>query len=210
MALLPITEDDSCTNASNWSSLSDHGAPKGQYQSESRDLKRDQKGLIEAILDVLANRPVTSLNKKAMNGQKVPSDHETKGVVHPFTSETDEATADGVRRCHLRNTVVHHSQKDRLDGEGQEQAPGSTIVQTSADTHEESSSDGASNGNELNLAVTKVTLKVVSVVRHHAFLHIVWAIAGLEPHGVEDTGALVLFLTRKSHVGLGPMNRVGY
>ena len=145
-----------------------------------------------------------------MNGQKVPSDHETKGVVDPFASEADETTADGVRRGHLRDTVVHHGQKDRLDGKGKEQATGSAIVKTSADTHEESSSDGASNSNELNLAVTKVTLKVISVVRHHAFLHIVWAIAGLEPQCVKDTGALVLFLTRGIHVWLSPMNRVGY
>lgn len=184
MELLPIAEDDSRANSSNRTSLGDHGTPEGQYQSEGRDLKRDQQGLIEAIPDVLAKRPVTNIERKAVNGQKVPSDHKTKGLVHPFASETDETTTDGVCSSHLRDTVVHHSQEDRLNSEGEEQATGSTIVETSADTHEESSSNGTSNGNELNLAVTKVTLKVISVVSHHAFLHIVRAITGLEPQGV--------------------------
>lgn len=62
--LLRIAEDDTRANTSDWTSLGNYGTPVGQYQSESRNLKRDQKGLVEAIFDKLARRPVTRVARR--------------------------------------------------------------------------------------------------------------------------------------------------
>lgn len=47
------------------------------------------------------------------------------------------------------------------------------MVETGSDTHEESSSNGATDGNELNLSVCKMSLKLIRIVGHETFANFV-------------------------------------
>lgn len=99
-------------------------------------------------------------------GQEVPADHEAERVVYPFSCQSNEPAADGVCSTHFRDAVVDHGQHHGLNRVGQEQAPGATIVETSADTDEEGRSDRASDSDELDLAIVQVSLEIVGVVCH--------------------------------------------
>lgn len=204
--LLPIADNHCSADSGNRTRFCDHRTPERQHQSESRDLKGNQKGLIKAMRKVLADTP--EKRKRENDGQKVPSDHKAKGLVNPFAGETNEAATDGIGSGHLGEAVIHHGQEHRLNRVRKEQAARTTGIETSTNTDEKSSSNGTTNGNELDLAVTEVTLEVIGIVGHQTFLDILGSVARLEPHSVQDTGVLVLVLIRKCHVGQGPVNGV--
>lgn len=47
------------------------------------------------------------------------------------------------------------------------------MVETASNADEKRCSDGTSNGNELNLPICKMALKLVNVVRHEAFANVI-------------------------------------
>jgi hypothetical protein len=63
-----------------------------------------------------------------------------------------------------------------LNGKGNKQAARATMVKTGADAHEKGRSDRATNGDQLDLTVPKMTLKVVGISSYHTFLYITGAL----------------------------------
>jgi len=93
----------------------------------------------------------------------VPS-HEPKSIINKVSSKTDEATGNRICSRHLSNTVVHQTQEAGINRVGEEQAAGPALVETTADTDEEGGSNGAANGHELDLTVSKSSVEVVVVL----------------------------------------------
>lgn len=93
-----------------------------------------------------------------------------KSVVDEVTSKTNEATRDRVCRRHLGNAVVDQTQEAGVDGVGQEQTSRTTLVETATDTDEESSSNGAANGHELDLSVSEAAVEVIGVLDNLALI----------------------------------------
>lgn len=90
--------------------------------------------------------------------------HETKSIINKVSSKTDETTRDRVRGRHLCNTVVHQTQEASIDGIREEQTARAALVETTADADEKSSSNGAANGHELDLTISKTPVEVVVVL----------------------------------------------
>ena len=78
-----------------------------------------------------------------------------------------------------------------MDGIGNEQVGGTTMVETGTDTDEEGRSNRTTNGNKLDLTIIEVTMKTVGVVGYDTFLDIVriaiGVIAALLSVSTEDT-----------------------
>jgi hypothetical protein len=114
--------------------------------------------------------------QKSLVEEEVPASHETKGIVDPLSGQTDESTGHGHQDCHLGDTVVDQTQHAGVDGVGDEQAARATLVQSTTDGNEQRGTDGTTNGQELNLSVSKTTLEVVLVLGDDAILDIDWAV----------------------------------
>ena len=114
----------------------------------------------------------------------VVASHETKGVVDKVSCKTNKAAGDRVRRCHLGDTVVHQTKEAGIDSVREEQAAWTALVETAADTDEESSSNGTTNGHELNLSVSKPSVEVIIVLNDLAFFVAVGASDWLGRHKV--------------------------
>lgn len=69
--------DDSCV----WDIVS----PETEDFTQGGDFEGDQEGFVE---------------------EEVPSGHESKGIVDPFTSKTNETTRDGHHGCHFSYAVI--------------------------------------------------------------------------------------------------------
>lgn len=138
----------------------DRIGPERQHQVESDDFEGDQESFVE---------------------EEVPAGHEAKGVVDPFTGHTNETSRNRVKGCHFSHAVVHEAEETAVGSVGNEQTAGTTTGKTAADTDEEGSADGATDGDELDLTIAQATLKLVGIVRGDAMLD-VWAVAigGLE------------------------------
>jgi len=93
-----------------------------------------------------------------------------KSVVDKVTSKTNEASRDRICCRHLSDTVVDQTKEASVDGVGKEQATRTALVETTADTDEEGSSNGAANGHELDLSVSKTTVEVIGVLDDLAFI----------------------------------------
>jgi hypothetical protein len=94
----------------------------------------------------------------------VVTSHETKGIVDKVSGKTNEATRDRVCGRHLSDAVVHQTKKTSIDRIGEEQASWTSLVETAANADEESSSNGAANGHQLNLSVSETSVKVIIVL----------------------------------------------
>ena len=120
----------------------------------------------------------------------VVTSHETKCIVDKVTRKTNEATGYRVCGCHLSDAVVHQTQEASVDRISEEQAGWATLVETATDTDEESGSNGAANGHELNLSVSKTAVEVISVLNNLAFFMAVDASDWLGRHKVVDLFAM--------------------
>ena len=120
----------------------------------------------------------------------VVTSHETKRIVDKVARKTNETT--GYRVCggHFGDTVVHQTKEAGVDRIGEEQAAWATLVETAADTDEECSSNGAANGHELNLSVSKTAVEVIIVLNDLAFFVAVDASDRLGRHKVVDLLAM--------------------
>ena len=145
---LRIADDDGGANSSGRARVLDAFVPKANDEIESGNFKGDEQGFID---------------------EKVPANHETKGIVDKVTSETDETTRDGVENSHLGNRVVDEAEDQRIKGKCDEKTGGTALGETSTDTDEERGTDGATDGDELDLTVIQAALKAVSVVAHVDF-----------------------------------------
>ena len=94
----------------------------------------------------------------------VVASHKTKRIINKVSSKTDEATRDRIRGRHLSNTVVHQTQEASIDRIREEQTARPALVETAADADEEGGSNGAADGHELDLAVSKPAAEVVVVL----------------------------------------------
>ncbi|KAI6749730.1 hypothetical protein HG531_006995 [Fusarium graminearum] len=106
------------------------------------DFERDQKGLVE---------------------EEVPADHETESVVDPVASETDETTRNRHISVHFSDRVVGETEDHGVESCADEETSGATLGQTGTDTDEETGTDSASDGEELNLSVVESAMKTISV-----------------------------------------------
>jgi hypothetical protein len=157
---------------------------------ESKGLHRSYDQLVALI--------AMTFSEQFRYGQKVPTNHKTKSFVYPFASKANESTADRKGSAHLGDTVVHHCQDYTLDRKSKEQATRSTMIKTGANTHEEGSSNGAPNCDELNLPIPKVTLEVIGIISHDALLNIMRTL-GLQAKSAQDTRSGPFILMRESH-----------
>lgn len=140
---------------------------------------------------------VCSPEKTRAHGQEVPANHETESVIYPLASQTDEAAANGECRGHLGEGIIDHSQKRALDYKGQKQAAGASVIETGSNTDEKGCSDRTSNGDQLNLTISQMALKIVGIVGHQAFLDVMGAV-GFDTVGTP--GGFLVFV-EKSHGG---------
>lgn len=120
----------------------------------------------------------------------VVTGHETKRVVDKVSSKTNKATRDRVCGGHFGDTVVHQTKETSVDRIGEEQAAWAALVETAANTDEESGSNGATNGHELDLSVSKTAMKVIIVLNDLAFLVAVGAGDWYRRHKVVDLLAM--------------------
>ena len=120
----------------------------------------------------------------------VVTSHETKCIVDKVTRKTNETTGYRICGCHLSDTVVHQTQEASVDRISEEQAGWATLVETTADTDEERSSNGAANGHELDLSVSETSVKVIIVLNDLAFFVAVDASDRLGRHKVVDLLAM--------------------
>jgi hypothetical protein len=126
----------------------------------------------------------------------VVTSHETKSVVDKVSGKTNEATRDRVRGRHLGDTVVHQTEEASIDRIGQEQACWAALVETAANGHEESSSNGAANSHQLNLSISKASVKVVIVLNNLTLFVAVDASDRRRRHEVVD----LLSMFERGHV----------
>jgi hypothetical protein len=136
----PIKNDTSCAHCGNRYVV----APIGQDKIQSGDFKWNEECLIE---------------------KEVPASHEAKGIINPFSGHSDEASADRVQCSHLSHAIIHQSKQASIKGITKEQTSGTAILETTTDTDKKCRSNGTANGNELDLAVAEVALKLVRIVR---------------------------------------------
>ena len=101
-----------------------------QNCAESSDLKRDEECLVE---------------------EEVPAGHEAPGIVHPFTTETNEATRDRHKGRHFSHTVVNQREHTTVDCVRQEDTCWTAFVEGTADGDEERCTDRSTDGEELDL-----------------------------------------------------------
>lgn len=149
-------------------------APVGDDEGQGGNLKGNEKSLVE---------------------EKIPTRHETKSVVDKVSGKTNEATRHGVQRGHFGNGVVDKSEDTRIDDEDNEQTARATLGETSTDTDEEGSTNGATNGNQLDLTVVEAAMQAVGIVSNVKVVHVrgrarhlhlgVFFIVG-DPHGCES------------------------
>ena len=135
-----------------------------------------------------------------MNGyhsQEIPSNHEAKCVVHPFSSQSNETTTDWKCRAHFCDRIVDHSQHTTLDGVGNKQAASTSMVETGPNAHEQGCTNGSSDGDELDLAIVKVTLKLVGVAGQHPLRDL----SRVSPRGAIATILLFVFAEDTHRVG---------
>lgn len=69
--------------------------------------------------------------------------------VNILSGEANEGSRDGVPYGHLGETSGDHCDEDGLDGVGEEQGAGASLLETTTDADEEGGSDGTANGDEL-------------------------------------------------------------
>ena len=122
----------------------------------------------------------------------VVTGHETKRVVDKVSSKTNKATGNRVCGCHFGDTVVHQTKEASVDRIREEQAGRAALVETAADTDEESGSNGAANGHELNLSVSETSVEVIIVLNDLAFFMAVDAGDWFRRHKV--VGLLAMFV----------------
>lgn len=86
-----------------------------------------------------------------------------------MTSMSDEASTDGKSSRHFCNAVVDHGQDNALRQEGEEQIRRTSMIQAITNAHEQCSTNGASDGNQLDLTVSQMSLQLVAVIGGKAF-----------------------------------------
>ena len=132
-------------------------SPEAEDSVQGSDFKGDQQCLVQ---------------------EEIPASGKTKSLVDPVTCQTDEAAADGHVNGHFGDGVVHAAHDARVQGVGEQQRERTGLVEGAADADEESGTDGASNGNKLDLAVAQMALQIIRVVVCFAMLNVligVWA-----------------------------------
>lgn len=132
-------EDDAGSNDSRGRNVI---SPESKDQVEGRDLKRNEQRLVE---------------------EEVPADSEAEGLVDPLASHTNETAGDRVQSGHLSHAVVHETEGAAVDEVGEEERAGPASVQALADADEEGGTDGATDGDKLDLAVGQLAVQAVGV-----------------------------------------------
>lgn len=118
-------------------------APVCQDQVEGRDFKGDEDRLVE---------------------EEVPANPETERFVDPVASHADETTRNRHVGSHLGHGVVDQAEHTAVQGVGQEQASRTALDQTVGDGYEGSSTNGTTDGNQLDLTIAQVSSKLIDVV----------------------------------------------
>jgi hypothetical protein len=120
----------------------------------------------------------------------VVTSHETKGVVDKVSGKTNEATRDRVCGRHLSDTVVHQTKKASIDRIGEEQASWASLVESATNADEESSSNSAANGHQLDLSISETTVKMIIVLNDLTLFIAVGASDWRRRHEVVDLLAM--------------------
>ncbi|KAI6773661.1 hypothetical protein HG531_000510 [Fusarium graminearum] len=103
-------------------------------------------------------------NEKTFVKEEVPTSHKAKRIITPMTGETDETTRNRHISSHFGDTIVHTCENTRVDCVGEKQTKRTTLGETTTDTHEESGTNGTTNGNKLDLSVVEKTVQTIGVV----------------------------------------------
>lgn len=125
--------------------------PETEHNIECRNLERNKQGFIE--IEVVAR-------------------HEAEGLVDPFVGKADEPAADGHENGHFGDTVVDKTQQTAVEEVCKEHTSWTTMMECAAYGYEESSTDTATDSDELNLSVAETTLKAVGIVVNFALLDV--------------------------------------
>lgn len=105
--------------------------------------------------------------------EEVPAGCEAQCFINPMTGQSNKTTANRHVDGHFGDGIVHHAHDDGIEGVGHEKRAGAGFVESTTDTDEQSSADGASDGDQLNLAVAEVALQLVRIVSCLTMLHVV-------------------------------------
>lgn len=123
--------------------------PESEHSGKRSNFERDQEGFVD---------------------KEVPACHERQRLVYEFASKSNKSSRQGIQNSHLSNAIVDEAKHDTLGHVRNKQAARATFVQTSTDRNEERSTDRASDGDELDLAVVQSAMQMVSVLRDLAIL----------------------------------------
>lgn len=96
----------------------------------------------------------------------VPSHGESEGGVEHTGSESVETTRNGEDNSHFTKSLGDIDQHDTHDDPGEKNTSGSTLGKSRSGTDEESSTDGTTNGDHLQVAGPHLLLEKRVVVRH--------------------------------------------
>ena len=94
----------------------------------------------------------------------VPTHGETPGRIDEASRVRVETTRDGIHHSEFTKSVHDVEDHDTSDSEAEEDRGRATLGEGTTRTDEETSTDGTTDGNKLNLSVVETTLKLVSIV----------------------------------------------
>ncbi len=130
----------------------------------------------------------------------------TKSLIYPFTSHSDETSTDRHISSHLRHGVVYKRNHAGVSCVSEQHAQWTALIECTADANEQRCTNRTTNSDELDLAISKMSLEVIRVISHRTMLDVIRAVVRLA-----NEFAGVLFL-RGSHgcKGSGRTGRVAW
>lgn len=132
----------------------------------------------------------------------IPTRHESKRFIDPFTRQPDETSTHGHEDGHLGDAIVDQPEEDGIDGVREEQRAGSAVMQSAANADEQASPYTPTDCNELDLSVAQSSVKLVSVLGDDALGDVLGPVVGR--HIVVyfvDAGVALLALGENAHPG---------